>query len=249
MDPKTQKGAYPEDLQKGHSQLTLQALTLTTHTAGNARRNNRHHDRPSTNSYDSESLPKESGGVPYQPEQQELQKAEAKLLYKAVTGETPTTEYYKAAETEKHLDHNSGQAKDDSRRTSGQHNAEANPRYTPTETKKLTEHRSSHVRPESHDTSTNIPDLHEVRKEQPGVTPRDTKQSSKNECLTTGAATSDLHKVEGPQTEPPYTSGTPRSQGTTYSSATTDGTKERVTKTAVGCLHKAPRENPQSGNH
>ncbi|MQM22899.1 hypothetical protein Taro_055958 [Colocasia esculenta] len=27
---------------------------------------------------------------------------------------------------------------------------------------KLTEHRSNHVRPESHNTSTNIPDLHEV---------------------------------------------------------------------------------------
>ncbi|MQL99526.1 hypothetical protein Taro_032255 [Colocasia esculenta] len=42
--------------------------------------------------------------------------------------------------------------------------------------KKLTEHQSNHVRPESHDTSTNIPDLHEVRKEQPGVTTRDTEQ-------------------------------------------------------------------------
>ncbi|MQL96141.1 hypothetical protein Taro_028811 [Colocasia esculenta] len=28
--------------------------------------------------------------------------------------------------------------------------------------KKLSEHRSNHVRPESHDTSTNIPDLHET---------------------------------------------------------------------------------------
>ncbi|MQM08609.1 hypothetical protein Taro_041464 [Colocasia esculenta] len=42
--------------------------------------------------------------------------------------------------------------------------------------KKLTEHQSNHVRPESHDTSTNIPDLHEVGKEQPGVTTRDTEQ-------------------------------------------------------------------------
>ncbi|MQL79279.1 hypothetical protein Taro_011716 [Colocasia esculenta] len=32
------------------------------------------------------------------------------------------------------------------------------------------------MRPESHDTSTNIPDLHKVRKEQPGVTTRDTGQ-------------------------------------------------------------------------
>ncbi|MQL98608.1 hypothetical protein Taro_031323 [Colocasia esculenta] len=28
--------------------------------------------------------------------------------------------------------------------------------------KKLSEHRSNHMRPESHDTSTNIPDLHET---------------------------------------------------------------------------------------
>ncbi|MQM22397.1 hypothetical protein Taro_055449 [Colocasia esculenta] len=176
-------------------------------------------------------------------------KVEAKLLYKAVKRETPTTEYYKATETEKHLDHNPGQAKHDSRRTSGQHNVEANPRHTPAETTELTEHRSDHVRPGSHDTSTNIPDLHEVGKEQPGVTPRDTKQPSENKCLTTGTITSDLHKVAGPQTKPPCTSGTPRGQGTTHSGATTDGTKEQVTKTAVGCLHKAPQENPQSGNH
>ncbi|MQM18215.1 hypothetical protein Taro_051202 [Colocasia esculenta] len=68
-------GAYPEDLQKGHSQLT--------------------------------------------PEQQELQQAKAKLLYKAVKQETPTAEYYKVAETEKRFNHNPGQAKDDSCRTSG----------------------------------------------------------------------------------------------------------------------------------
>ncbi|MQM16857.1 hypothetical protein Taro_049818 [Colocasia esculenta] len=58
----------------------------------------------------------------------------------------------------------------------GQHNAEANPRHTPAETKKLTEPRSDHVRPESHVTSTNIPDLRKVEKEQPGVSMRDTKQ-------------------------------------------------------------------------
>ncbi|MQM21028.1 hypothetical protein Taro_054059 [Colocasia esculenta] len=130
-----------------------------------------------------------------------------------------------------------------------QHNAEANPRHTPAETKELTEHRSNHVRPESHDTSTNIPDLHEVGKEQPGVTLRDTKQPSENERLTTGTATSDLHQVEGPQAQPPCTSDTPRGQRTTPCSATTDGTKERVTKPTVGCLHQAPRENPQSRNH
>ncbi|MQM11992.1 hypothetical protein Taro_044905 [Colocasia esculenta] len=124
-----------------------------------------------------------------------------------------------------------------------------NPRHTPAETKKLTEPRSNHVRPESHDTSTNIPDLQEVGKEQLGVTPRDTKQPSENERLTTDTATSDLHKVEGPQAEPPWTLDTPRGQGTTHSGATMDGTKERVAETAVGCLHKAPRENLQSGNH
>ncbi|MQL97361.1 hypothetical protein Taro_030055 [Colocasia esculenta] len=42
--------------------------------------------------------------------------------------------------------------------------------------KRLTEHRSNHVRLESHDTSTNIPYLHEVGKEQPGVNTRDTEQ-------------------------------------------------------------------------
>ncbi|MQM23182.1 hypothetical protein Taro_056245 [Colocasia esculenta] len=40
---------------------------------------------------------------------------------------------------------------------------DSNPRHTPAETKNLTEHRSNHVRPESHNTSTNIPDLHEAR--------------------------------------------------------------------------------------
>ncbi|MQL97228.1 hypothetical protein Taro_029918 [Colocasia esculenta] len=67
--------------------------------------------------------------------------------------------------------------------------------------------------------------------------------------LTTCTTTSDLHKVEDPQTEPPCTSDTPRGQGTTHSGATTDGTKERVNATTVGCLQKTPRENPQNGNH
>ncbi|MQM22552.1 hypothetical protein Taro_055605 [Colocasia esculenta] len=125
-----------------------------------------------------------------------------------------------------------------------QHNAEANPRHTPAETKKLTEHRSNHERPESQDASTNIPDLHEVGKEQPGVTTRDTEQPCEKQHLTIGTTTSDLHKVEGPQEERTCTSDTPRGQRTTPYSATTDGTKERVTKTVVGCQHKAPRENP-----
>ncbi|MQM04621.1 hypothetical protein Taro_037427 [Colocasia esculenta] len=107
--------------------------------------------------------------VPYQPEQQELQQAEAKLLYKVVKRETPTAEYYKAAKIEKHLDHNLGQAKRDSRRTSGR------PRET-----RVSRH------------NTNISDLHEVRKEQPGVTPRDTKQPSENDV--------------SPQARPPQTS-------------------------------------------
>ncbi|MQM19878.1 hypothetical protein Taro_052891 [Colocasia esculenta] len=38
------------------------ALTLTTHTAGNARRISHHHDRPATKSCDRESLPEESRG-------------------------------------------------------------------------------------------------------------------------------------------------------------------------------------------
>ncbi|MQL86651.1 hypothetical protein Taro_019191 [Colocasia esculenta] len=76
-------------------------------------------------------------------------------------------------------------------------------------TKKLMDHRSNHVRPESHDTSTNIPDLHEVEKEQPGVTTRDTEQPCEKHRLTIGMATSDLHKVEDPQAEPSYTSDTP----------------------------------------
>ncbi|MQL78404.1 hypothetical protein Taro_010838 [Colocasia esculenta] len=57
--------------------------------------------------------------------------------------------------------------------------------------KELMEHRSNHVRPEPHDTSTAIPDLHE---------------------------------------------------GNTIFGATTDGTKEQITETAVGCLYKAPKE-------
>ncbi|MQM20171.1 hypothetical protein Taro_053186 [Colocasia esculenta] len=130
-----------------------------------------------------------------------------------------------------------------------QSECESNPRHTPSETNKLTKLRSNHVRPESHDIGTNITDLHEVEKEQPGVTTRDTKQLHEKQCLTTGMATSDLHKVEGPQAAPPCTSDNLRGQGTTHSGSTTDGTKERVTETAVGCLHQAPRENPQSGNH
>ncbi|MQM14262.1 hypothetical protein Taro_047193 [Colocasia esculenta] len=65
-----------------------------------------------------------------------------------------------------------------------------NPRHTPSETKKLTEPRSNHVRPESHDTRTNILDLLEVGKEQPGVTSRDTKQPSENDVSPPGTATS-----------------------------------------------------------
>ncbi|MQM15122.1 hypothetical protein Taro_048057 [Colocasia esculenta] len=138
-------------------------------------------------------------------------KSGSKLLYKAVKRETPTAEYYKAAEQSKHHDHNQCRAKHDSCRTSRfKHNAEATPRHTPAETKELTEHRSNHVRPESHDTSTNIPDLHKVGKEQPGVTTRDTKQPREKHCLTTSTTTSDLQKVEGPQAEPPCTSDTPR---------------------------------------
>ncbi|MQL81693.1 hypothetical protein Taro_014149, partial [Colocasia esculenta] len=91
--------------------------------------------------------------------------------------------------------HNQGRAKQDSRRTSGvKHNAEATPRHTLVETKDLTEHRSNHVRLESHDLSTNIPDLHEVGKEQPSVTTRDTEQPREKHRLTTGTATSDLHQ-------------------------------------------------------
>ncbi|MQL76613.1 hypothetical protein Taro_009018 [Colocasia esculenta] len=97
------------------------------------------------------------------------------------------------------MTHNQGRVKHDSRRTRGvKHNAEATPRHAPTETEKLTEHQRNQVRAESHDTSTNIPDLHEVGKEQPGVTTGDTEQPCEKERLTTGTATSDLHKVEGP---------------------------------------------------
>ncbi|MQM16752.1 hypothetical protein Taro_049713 [Colocasia esculenta] len=109
------------------------------------------------------------------------------------------------------MTHNQGRAKHDSHRTSRvKHNAEATPRHTPAETKELTEHQSNHVRPEPHDTSINIPDLHEVGKEQPGVTTRDTEQPREKPRLTTGTATSDLHKVEVPQAETPCTSDTPR---------------------------------------
>ncbi|MQL75134.1 hypothetical protein Taro_007503 [Colocasia esculenta] len=179
--------AYPEDLQKSHSQLTVYALTLTTHTTGNARRN-KLPPRP----FDNELLRQ-------RPEQQELQQVEAKLLYKAVKRETPTIEYYKAAETEKRLDHNpSGQ-------TRLPQNQRTTPRHTPTETTELTEHQSDQVRPESHDTSSNIPDLHKVGKEQPGITTRDTEQPREKQRLTIGTTTSDLHKVQGPQAEPPCT--------------------------------------------
>ncbi|MQM13833.1 hypothetical protein Taro_046760 [Colocasia esculenta] len=214
---------------------------LTTHTAGNARRTSRHHDRSETNSGDNESLLEESRGglpVPYQQEQHELQQR----------GSKTTLQSSKARNTYCRVLQSSGNRVNAST-TTRQHNAEANPRHTPAETKKLTEDRSNHERPESHDTSTNIPDLHKVGKEQPGVTTRDTKQPCEKQHLTTCTATSDLHKVEGPQAEPTCTSNTPRGQGTTPTGATTNGTKERVTEIAVGCLHKTPRKNPQNGNH
>ncbi|MQL83507.1 hypothetical protein Taro_016007 [Colocasia esculenta] len=107
----------------------------------------------------------------------------------------------------------------------------------------LIEHRSNHVRLESHDTSTNIPDLHEVGKEQLGVTSRDTKKPSENERLTIGTTTSDLNKVEGPQAEPRFTSDTPRGQGTTPYSATTDGTKERERPPQTSTRSRAHKQN------
>ncbi|MQL92966.1 hypothetical protein Taro_025608 [Colocasia esculenta] len=66
-----------------------------------------------------------------------------------------------------------------------------------------------------------------------------------------------------PQARPPQTSTGSRAhkqnhpapqtlhevRETTHSGATTDGTKEQVTETTVGCLQKTPRENPQNGKH
>ncbi|MQL77416.1 hypothetical protein Taro_009829 [Colocasia esculenta] len=121
----------------------------------------------------------------------------------------PTTEYYKAAEQRNASTTTRVRPNMTPTEPAESTHAEATPRHTPIETKELTEHRSNHVRPESHDTSTNIPDLHEVRKEQLGVTMRDTEQPREKHRLTKGAATSDLHKDEGPQAEPPYTSNTP----------------------------------------
>ncbi|MQM22366.1 hypothetical protein Taro_055418 [Colocasia esculenta] len=66
--------------------------------------------------------------------------------------------------------------------------------------------------------------------EQPGVNTRDTEQPCEKQCLSTGTATSDLHKVKGQQVEPTCTSGTPRGQRTTPTGATTNGTKEQVQK-------------------
>ncbi|MQM14158.1 hypothetical protein Taro_047088 [Colocasia esculenta] len=91
------------------------------------------------------------------------------------------------------MTHNQGRVKHDSCRTSGvKHNAETTLRYTPAETKELTEHRSNYVRLESHDTSTNILDLHEVGKEQPSVTTRDTSNQ--------------VRSTVSPQARPPQTS-------------------------------------------
>ncbi|MQM22819.1 hypothetical protein Taro_055876, partial [Colocasia esculenta] len=146
--------------------------------------------------------------------------------------------YYKAIEIEKRLDHNPGQAEDDSRRTSGQTLSTHPPRQR--SSRKI----GATTRDQSLKTSTNIPDLHKVGQEQPGVTMRETEQPCEKHRLTIGTATSDLHQVEGPQAEPPCTSDTPRGQGTTHFGATTDGTMEWVTKTAVGFQHKVPRENP-----
>ncbi|MQL99236.1 hypothetical protein Taro_031955 [Colocasia esculenta] len=210
---------------------------LTTHTAGNARRTSHHNDRPATNSCNNESLPEESRG----PEQQELQQKRKQTTLESSKARNAYHKVLQSSETEKHLNHNPSQANDDSRQTSGvKHNAEATPRHTPAETKELTKHRSNHVRPESHDTSTNIPDLHEVGKEQPDVTMRDIEQPREKHRLTTSTATSDLHMVDDPQAEPPCTSDTPRVKETTPYSATTDGTKERDTEIAVECLHQAP---------
>ncbi|MQM08581.1 hypothetical protein Taro_041437 [Colocasia esculenta] len=93
-----------------------------------------------------------------------------------------------------------------------QHNAEANPWHTPSR-QWSSRNTGATKRDQSLKISTDIPDLHEVGKEQPGVTTRDTKQPREKHRLTTGTTTSDLHQVEGPQAEPPCTSDTPQGQG------------------------------------
>ncbi|MQM04432.1 hypothetical protein Taro_037231 [Colocasia esculenta] len=70
------------------------------------------------------------------------------------------------------------------------------------------EHRSDHERPESQDTvPTSQTSTRSRRNNQ--VSPRETPSNHVKHRLTTGTITSDLHKVEGLQVEPPCTSDTP----------------------------------------
>ncbi|MQM17812.1 hypothetical protein Taro_050790 [Colocasia esculenta] len=192
------------------------------------------------NSCDSESLPEESRGG--EPREQGSVGITSPLLDRAVgtptSGSKTTLQSSKARNTyhrvlqssgiEKSIDHNPGQAKDDSHRTSGvKHTMQKQTLGTHLLRQRSSRNTEATTRDQSLKTSTNIPDLHKVEKEQPGVTTRDTEQPCEKQHLTTGTAPSDLRKVEGPQAEPPCTSGTPRGQGTTPYSATTDGTKER----------------------
>ncbi|MQM13224.1 hypothetical protein Taro_046148 [Colocasia esculenta] len=66
--------------------------------------------------------------------------------------------------------------------------------------KELTEHWSNHVRPESHNTSTNIPDLHEARPPQTSTRLRAHKQNHSGP--RTRHKVKELHTPVPPRTTP-----------------------------------------------
>ncbi|MQM21333.1 hypothetical protein Taro_054372, partial [Colocasia esculenta] len=145
---------------KGHTPRTCKKATpnsryKSTHTHNSHcwqtyDATNRHHDRPATNSCDRESLPEESRGS--------------------------TTKQRKHS---KRLDHNPGQAKDDSYKTTTQCGSKTSAHTRPDKGAHGTPERPRETRVLQR--NTNIPDLHKVGKEQLGVTPRDTKQPSEND--------------------------------------------------------------------
>ncbi|MQM09570.1 hypothetical protein Taro_042447 [Colocasia esculenta] len=166
---------------------------------------NHHHDRPATNSCDSESLPEENrGGEPRKQGSVGITNPlPAKAAGTPTSGNKTTLQSSKAGNTYCRV----LQSRENIVNTST--TTPANRRCTPSR-QRSSRNTGATKRDQNLKTSTNIPDLHEVEKEQPGVTMRDTEQPCEKHHLTTGTTTSNLHKVEGPQTEPPCTLGTPR---------------------------------------
>ncbi|MQL86891.1 hypothetical protein Taro_019426 [Colocasia esculenta] len=163
-----------------HSQLTLLATQGAT---------NRHHDCLATNSCDSESLPEESrGSLTSQSSRNSNKSGNKTNLQNSKSGNT----FCRVLQSNGNIVNASTTTRVRPKTTPAEpvDNTMRKQPSAHTHREKLTEPRSNHVRPESHDTSTNIPDLLEVGKEQPGVTTRDTKHPSENDISPLGTTTS-----------------------------------------------------------